>query len=545
MAAPADQAPTGARRILEAAGLWVSVAVLVLAGVLWWGTATSTTDARIAALQPIEAPAMAVHEQLIYNFAHHGDFRQTVHWGYSDTWHWSGHRAPTLALVSWPYSLDPSASWLSHLQILGVLLGLLPAALLGRRHLRSAWGLGLGGVLYLAYPPVMALALQDYQDIVFAVPCLVFALWAFGCRSAWLVALGALVGLLPREETVMLTVACAFIAVPWQAQRPYVDLRRYVRNVLLVGLIAAAYTAWATHYFPYPEGPHANPLAAVVNGLLEGRDLHWPGLKTQTPGFYELMFSPAAHPAALAPLHALPGLGLLALHVQVPDMLGVDRDWGEHAHHMAPAAGFLVAAIIVGAGRTLRLIGRVPRIGHLAAGLTALGVAAWTVRFDSDWARHYNLVVSMSTEPPEWTHPLWELAELLPEDAVPGVPTLGAITVSNRSTSYTYDGSLVARHLDQGLGPLTHILVDERHPVVLARALAMPGAEVLAEAGPYQLVTWRRRARDRSRAIALAGPEGVPPGRWPEDQVHIIPRLQPYVGPFDRGSAIPGVPPYR
>jgi hypothetical protein len=524
-------------------GWLVSLPLLLMAAMLWWGTASSTSDARLAALQPVESAALAVHEQLIYNFANRGEFRQTIHRGYRDSWVWSGHRAPTLALVAWPYNLNPSAFWLCSLQILATLLGVVPAALIGRRHLKSSWGLGIGGLIYLSYPPVMALALQDYQDLVFALPCLTFALWAMGSRSVLVVALGAIVGLLPREETVALTVAAVLIVVPWRATKPYIHWRRYARNVVVVTVIAGAYGWWSTTSITVIGGTNVNPLAEVVDGLIANRGRQWPGLKSATPGFYELMFSPAAHPAILAPLHSLVGAGLLAIHAQIPSWQGVDRSWGEHVHHLAPAAVFLVVGTIVGAGRALRLIRRIPWVGSGMVVVAVVGVASWTVHFDRIWAAHYNLIVSWTTQEPAWTHPLWGLAALLPRDAVPAGPVVGAIVLSNRAKSFTYDGSLGSRRPQDGLAGCTHLLVDERHEVVLARGMDMPGAEVLGTDWPYRLIVWRPGALDPGRTVAITGSQGIPAGLWPKHRVHKVSRVPLVLGPYRRADLIPGVPP--
>ena len=89
------------RDVLRRHPLTLLAALLVVAfGVRFWGTAVSTAWARLAALQTVEPYAWAVHEQLMYNFAHEGAFFQTIHKGYDDAWTWSGHRAITLPLTA-------------------------------------------------------------------------------------------------------------------------------------------------------------------------------------------------------------------------------------------------------------------------------------------------------------------------------------------------------------------------------------------------------------------------------------------------------------
>ena len=79
---------------------WVIGIGCLLMLLLFWGTAVSTSWARIDALQTIEPYGSAVHEQLLFNFAQHSDFFQTVHLGYDDTWTWSD-TAPSPPAAQW------------------------------------------------------------------------------------------------------------------------------------------------------------------------------------------------------------------------------------------------------------------------------------------------------------------------------------------------------------------------------------------------------------------------------------------------------------
>ena len=44
-----------------------------------------------------------------------------------------------------------------------------------------------------------------------------------------------------------------------------------------------------------------------------------------------------------------PAVGLILLHMTVPEGHGVDRSWSGHCHHMAPAVAFAVSATTIGA----------------------------------------------------------------------------------------------------------------------------------------------------------------------------------------------------
>jgi uncharacterized membrane protein len=503
----------------------ISLLVLCLACALFWGTAVSTSWARINALETIETYGFAVHQQLLYNFAVHGDFFQTIHMGYDDAWTWSGHRSVTLVGNGLLYSLSPSALWLSKIHIAEVLAGVIPAALLGRLGLKSDWGLLLGGLLYLGAPPTLALALQDYQDLVLAAPALLVALVGFSAQRAWIVVVLALVGCLPREECVPLVVACAAIAQP--------PANRSRRTNLLIGLgVAALYTAVTSLAFPMANTQHDMPLQNALLGLF-----HWPpqifldGWPFLTR-FYALLWAPLGFLALLSPVTLLPGVGLLLFHMTVPWGHGVDRSWGAHVHHMGPLLPFFVAATILGLCRALRWIQgarRIPVKVRTPMALALLvGLVVYGFQWDRAWYRHYNVVAAWTPRAPAYTHPAWELVRLLPDDAVPIVSKTVSLAVSDRSRSFTWDDSLHEKAPGTGLGAGTHLITDKRNTPVLAWAMAMEGASVLQEAGPYVLVGWNPGAVD------LQVPTEVP---------HVLQDLAPWPGMPPHRQAIAGVPP--
>ncbi len=531
-----DAAPRRLRDRLDP-GVLVAVVVSALLAVAWWSTAVSTSMARIAALQPVEAYAFAVYHQIVHNLAFDGVFFQTIHKGYDDAWTWSGHRAPALFTTAALYRLDPSAFGLARVQILQVLLGVLPAMLLGRRAAggRPA-GLLLGAAAYLGTPAVLAMALQDYQDLVLAVPFLTALAWALRAGHwAWVLP-GVALGLLPREETVPLVVAMAVVVVPWgegAGWRDAVRWRRWGLNVALCGGLAAAYGFGVEAAFPATETAYQMPLANAVGGMGAGSGVvfldGWPFFDR----FYVDLLLPLGVLGLLAPLPLVPAAGLVLFHLAIPVGHGIDRSWGGHCHHLAPAVPFLVVASIEGAGRLLRWLGRVPGPRAVAAGLVvgaALGLGGWTVARDRAWASEQNLRVTALPKNPAWVHPAWGLAEKLPADAVPAVPKDLAPVVAARRVSYTYDGSLESKARAGGLGAATHALVDTRQAGVEERVRAMAGATLVAEDGPFRLYTWSAGATDPA---------------WPPQQGAQIRKARPYLGAARRRDDLPGVPPFE
>ncbi len=506
--------------------LLACVAGVALLATVFFGVACSTSWARIAVLRTVEPYALAVHEQLLYNFAHAGSFFQTIHTGYDDAWTWSGHRAATLPVVGMIYGLAPSPFFLTAILIGGVTLGAVPAAGLGWRAFRHPLGMVLGALLYLGCPAVMGLALQDYQDLVFALPFLMVTLWALRARRWWWVLLGALLGCLPREECIPVVVAAAVISMDPSWERPW---RRWLRNLALAAGVAGAYALVLALFFPVHATSHDMPMAASLGGFVDPQQqLRLFGID-QLESFYALAWAPVGLVGLLAPVTLLPGLGLMLMHMTVPWGHGVDRHWGGHVHHLAPMVPFFVAAAILGAARAARLL-RHPRLGRAGPVLPwALGVLllAYGLWWNLSWAAGFNLVLRPWPSWPQRWHPAWSLVSSLPPDAVPIVPLDASLAASARPRSYTFSESLTDKAPGQGLGAGTHLLVHRDNAAVLAWGLAMPGARIAGEAEPFLLLTWDSGAADPSV------------GWWEDPPVRI--ESQPY---REGGSTLPaGVAP--
>ncbi len=521
--------------------VWACLGVVALLALAFFGVGCSTSWARIAVLRTVEPYAMAVHEQLMYNFSHAGSFFQTIHTGYDDAWTWSGHRAATLPLVALLYGLFASPFWLSTILIGAVTLGVIPAAALGRKALRHPTGLVLGALLYLGCPAVMGLALQDYQDLALALPFLLFTAWAMRARRWWWVLAGALLGCMPREECIPVVVAMAVVSVDLSWERP---VRRWLRNLGIAAGVALAYGGVLAVFFPVEATSHDMPMAASLGSFVDpDQQLIFFGMENLND-FYALCWAPVGLAGLAAPLSALPGLGLMVLHMTVPWGHGVDRFWGGHVHHLAPMTPFFVVAAILGAARLLRLC-RHPRLGLAGRFLpwvlagAMLGYGTW---FDVAWARGFNLVLRPWPSWPERWHPAWGLLFPLPPDAVPIVPLEVSLAASARLESYTFSESLLDKAPDRGLAAGTHLVVHEDNVLVLAWGEAMPGATVAAEEPPYLMLTWDTGAADPT--LALWG--GSPPARIPSVAYRVGgSSLPPGVAPppAERPPELPILPP--
>ncbi|MED5374764.1 MAG: DUF2079 domain-containing protein [Myxococcota bacterium] len=508
----------------------LSALLSLLAVAFWWQTALGTAAARLAALQPIEPYGFAVYHQIVHNLALHDSFAQTIHTGYDPTWTWSGHRAPILFPVAWLYSLAPSGQQLMNLQVTGVALGAIPAMGLGRQALRHPLGWMLGAALYLGCGPTLAMALQDYQDLVFALPALVLFAWSLGKQDpAWLV-LGVLAAILPREETLPIAVALAVLLPPFD-DRGALKPRRWLGNVAFTALSVGAYALWSQWAFPAEQTGYNMPMVNAVGGLGGGSSeitLH--GYLARDD-FYADMLHPGGWTGLLAPGPLLLGLALSLFHMALPLGQGIDRAWSGHAHHLAPAVALFVIAAIRGAGRLVLLPERLSVSRRLQWGVEGLLLAlvlAVSTTSALSFARAQNVLWAPAR--PHWVHPGWALARQIPADAVPITTTDLAPLVSDRAVAYTANDSLEDKAPGRGLGVGTHALFHRDDAQIRQRVLAMPGATLVAESAPFMLYTWDRGARD-------------PAGSFPrEEGFH---RPPPFLGPYSLAEEIPGIAPYQ
>ena len=152
----------------------------------------------------------------------------------------------------------------------------------------------------------------------------------------------------------------------------------------------------------------------------------------------------------------------------------------------------------------------------------------WSGRVWQNWSADYNLVTGFSAKPPLWEHPVWELARLLPDGAVPIASKDASIAISNHTVSYTFDESLQQKAPRWGLAAGTHLIADRRRSGLLSRAMALDGAEIIAESSPFVLVRWSPEAVDALASEPLQ-----------------LDRVQPWLGPYRRAHNIPGVAPHE
>lgn len=453
---------------------WLWWLLAVAAVWLWFCSVSVAALERVQTLRMVEGYGLAVFDQLVWNYSHTGQFRQTIHFGYADSWMWSGHRSPWLFVVSWLYGLAPGPVTLCRIQIAAVALGGLPAFGLGWRVFRTPLG-GLAALgLYLAYPPTTILALNDYQDVVLGIPFALAAVhqaWRGSSRGYILALLGMAAA---REEWVTLAPFLGLMAPgDWRQRRPWV-----VRGVGVALVYAGALWVAGWGYVG-----HDNPMMSHAGGAHGG--LRMTRTWRDFTGFYLHFFLPVHLVAVFSPLALVPAAGALAVHLTAPLDAGVDTDWGGHIHHMAPVAASIVLAAILALGYCYR------RTCHSRGMwiLLLLGGLLLSARVDAEWARRLGLHLQFRPIPGVAVLPApeWALVARVPADARIATDTWAAPVVSSRPTSYTYDDSFRDKVGGRGLRAVDYLLVRKAHTDWVREARRHTGAELLGETRDYLL----------------------------------------------------------
>ncbi|HND29086.1 MAG TPA: DUF2079 domain-containing protein [Myxococcota bacterium] len=451
----------------------------------WWCSLQATAWMRIRTLTCVENYALAVYEQLFWNYSHGNGWKQTVHYGYVDHWMWSGHRSMWSWVSAWIYGLDPEPLTLPRIQIAFVALGALPAWGLARhvfggseeRPLRGLAAGLIGLALYLGFPPLFAVVLNDYQDLILGVPFAIAAIWCSRIGNFYGFLAAALGCCMAREEWALLMPVIG-VAFPG-------SVRQRARQIGW-GILASSLWFLPVFILGHDFKGHDNPMTSHVGGLMQ-----WPPPFTRTAkdfySFYAYFLLPVQFMAVLSPLTLIPIGGTLFFHLTAPPFGGVDTQWKGHIHHMAPMCAFMSAASIEGIAWLFRKIPGSARVKDaliVVLALVLIGVSAGAVR---PWLTMFGIEPQfVPTRADEPVAPEWALIEALPPLAVVATDVRNSLLVSSRPESYTYDESLEDKRPGKGLSIVDYALIKvvDRGWQEKARAL---GAVRMAETEKYVL----------------------------------------------------------
>jgi len=459
--------------------------------------------------------SFAVYNQIVWNFSQTGSFQQNIHSFYADDWKWSGHLSPSLFVVGWLYGLAPGPLTLCWIQISAVALGALPAFGLGWR----AFGGPLGGVaamlLYLGYPPLIVLALADYQDLVLGIPFAVAAVHQAWRGRPWAFALALLGVAASREEWILVVPLLGLLAPGGWSNRLTWAARALVVALFYFGaLFSLGFQAEAVRG-PLAPGPgivvarlglpttwsgaleRARRILAPIHyqsreGQQEDWKRTWLGARRLTRTwddvvhFYLDLGTPVHLVGVFAPTALMPAAAGLAVHLTAPPGIGVDANWANQVHHLAPVAASVVLAALLGSAFCHR---RTAGRRGLWAGL-ALVALALVVHVNLVWARRLDLhlrfhPVRHSARPPV---PEWDLVAGLPPDASLATDTAASLVISSRQLAYTYDDSFRDKVGCRGLRAVDYLLVRKAHAAWVREALSLPGVQRVGETRGYLLL---------------------------------------------------------
>lgn len=471
---------------LVAVGVWT----------LWCSLAAKAED-RIRTLKTVEGYAIAVYDQLVWNFAFNGAWRQTIHFGYDDTWNWSGHLALWIFPIAGLYRLFPGPTTLVWAQTAAVALGGIPMYFLARRVFGARPAGVAAGLGYLCWPAVWAVALADYQDIVLGVPFLIAAYAASQSGRGVATAFFALLTCAAREEWLFL--------LPFIALAAPGGFREKVRQGLILALALVPYVAFLVQVRVSGNAQmhHDTPLLQQLNQFAR-----WPPPFTRNyvdmRWFYVHFLEPFGWVGVFSPITALPTAMSWFMHACSPPEGGVETRWLGHIHHMAPISAMLAVGATLGAARLWSWIswlwGAAPllpaprggalvrRFGGVALAASVLGGIAWGA-LDTERVLPWLKVTLHAT--PQGTAkraPEWDLLEqYVPPGATIATDTDASLMVSSRAVSYTYDESLAEKSKNKNLAAVEFVLVRRTDTEWLKRVQAWRGMQKLGETPTYEL----------------------------------------------------------
>jgi uncharacterized membrane protein len=241
-------------------------------------------------------------------------------------------------------------------QAVAIALGALPVFWLARKHLRSERTAALFAFVYLLYPSVQWLALDDFHPVALACPLLLYGLWYLD-EERLLAALPFLVLAVLTKEEVGLVVAGLGVWY-WLARgqrRAGVGIAAggVVVTAFFLGVVMPHFRAGeAPEFFGRYDAIGGSPLGiletavtdpfALLRAVTEGRDLT-----------YLLQLSlPLVGLFLAAPLLLIPALPELAANL----LSGTETQTSIELHYTAAIVPFLVVGAIFGAARFPRLL---------------------------------------------------------------------------------------------------------------------------------------------------------------------------------------------
>jgi uncharacterized membrane protein len=265
----------------------------------------------------------------------------------------------------------PSPDMLLTIQSIAIALGALPVFWLARKHLgseRAALGFAL---VYLIYPPLQWLALDEFHPGALACPLLLYAFWYLDEDRLIPFGIFALIACTTREE-MPLIVAGMGVWYALTRRKWAFGLGVGVAGLALTALIVTVVTPHFRHGAPLSfygryKDVGGSPSQAVR--MIFSHPLHVFQVAFDHRGVRYLLelLLPLAGLCLLAPLALIPALPLLAINL----LSSANGQTSIHFHYTAGEIPILIAAAVLGAAWLSR---RRPRIAVPVVGIALAGV---------------------------------------------------------------------------------------------------------------------------------------------------------------------------
>ena len=266
------------------------------------------------------------------------------------------HVDPLLAVFAPLWWAWPSPTMLLVVQAVAIALGALPVFWLARKHLRSERTAALFAFVYLLYPSVQWLALDDFHSVALACPLLLYGLWYLDAEQPFAALPFLALAVLTKEEVGLVV---AGLGVWYWLARGH---RRAGMGIAAGGVVVTAFFLGVVMpHFRAGEAPEfygrydaigGSPLGiletavtdptALVRAVTEGRDLAY---------LFQLSL-PLVGLFLTAPLLLIPALPELAANL----LSGTVTQTSIELHYTAAIVPFLVVGTIFGVARFPRLL---------------------------------------------------------------------------------------------------------------------------------------------------------------------------------------------
>jgi uncharacterized membrane protein len=288
-----------------------------------------------------------------------GDFLQQTNLHGEQISRLGSHFEPILAVFAPLWMIWPSPDMLLTVQAIALALGALPVFWLARKHLRServALGLAL---VYLIYPPLQWLALDEFHPGALACPLLLYAFWYLDEDRLVPFAIFAVLACMTREE-MPLVVAGMGVWYALTRKKWAFGLGVAAAGLALTAVIVTFVTPHFRHGAPLSfygryKDIGGSPSEAVR--MIFTHPLHVLQIAFDHRGIRYLfdLLVPLAGICLLAPLALIPAAPLLAINL-------LSSAFGQtsiHFHYTAGEIPILIAATVFGAAWLARRGARV------------------------------------------------------------------------------------------------------------------------------------------------------------------------------------------